>query len=98
MTEPSKYAKYAESRRNAAKRYAEKNRKKLNEYCKIRYNNLKDTNDEKYQKQLIQKREYYLRKKAEKKANEEQIESEATYEVDEDIEVIEVDEVIEVIK
>jgi hypothetical protein len=82
MSEVSIYVKYAECRRRAAKKYAEKNRSKLNEYCKIRYNNLKNADDEKYQKQLIQKREYYFRKKAEKKANA-VVESETPNEVDE---------------
>lgn len=71
-----------ECQKRAIKNWRIKNREKLNEYCKIRYNNLKDVNDEKYQKQLIQKREYYFRKKAEKKANETQ-ETQETQEIQE---------------
>ena len=73
-----------ECQKRANKKWRIKNREKMNEYCKIRYNNLKDANDEKYQKQLIQKREYYHRKKIEKK-NKAVVESETPNEVDEQI-------------
>jgi hypothetical protein len=76
-----------ECQKRAIKKYVEKNRDKVNEYNRIRYNKFKENDEEKYQQILTSKKEYYHKRKAKK-------ESEATYEVElEDAEIKENQEI-----
>lgn len=55
-----------ESQKRAIKNYVEKNREKVNEYNRIRYNKIKKENEEKYKQILASKNAYYHRKKSQK--------------------------------
>ena len=72
-----------ESQKRAIKKYVEKNRDKVNQYNRERYNKFKEENTEKYQQILNSKKAYYHKRKAQRELeNAEQLESEATYEVE----------------
>lgn len=53
-----------ECQKRAIKKYMDKNRDKINEYNRIRYNKLKEENGEKYQQILNSKRANYHKRKA----------------------------------
>lgn len=52
-----------ESQRKANKRYAEKNREKLNNYMKERYKKMKENDPEKWRKYVDSRIEYRKKKK-----------------------------------
>ena len=55
-----------ESQKRAIKKYVEKNRQKVNEYNRIRYNRFKEENAEKYQQILASKKGYYHKRTAQR--------------------------------
>ena len=80
-----------ECQKRAIKKYVEKNREKVNEYNRIRYNKFKKNDEEKYNKILEAKRKYYHKRKAQRGS-----EATATYEVElENAENLELNEIKE---
>ena len=62
-----------ECQKRAIKKYVEKNRDKVNEYNRIRYNKFKENDEEKYQQILTSKKEYYHKRKAKKELEDAEI-------------------------
>lgn len=59
-----------ESQRKANKKYASKNREKLNNYMKERYKKMKETDPEKWRKYVDSRIEYRKKKKEQTENNE----------------------------